>query len=252
MNSKQLMQIGIEAAQAGGREILTVKKSGFRIKEKSGPHDLVTDADFASDKTIQEFLLKRTPDFGIQSEEGRNDATEYKWIVDPLDGTLAFAHNLDRYCVIVALVKGVEIQAGVVYHPPSETVYSAYRGGGAFKNGEKMTVDSSNTADSKRIVVRKSHSRPETWKRISKIPHNNDLHIRKTAGALEAVEIATGKFLAGVFYGGYVWDWAAPQIIIEEAGGRVTDEHGQIPRLDYSKGFYASNGKIHNVLMGAL
>lgn len=243
------MEIGIEAARAGGREILSIKQSGFQIKEKSGPHDIVTDADFASDKTIQEFLLSRTPGFGIQSEEGRNDSAEYKWIIDPLDGTLAFAHNLDQYCVIIALVKGAEIEAGVVYHPPSETVYSAYRGGGSFKNGGKIEVDAASTADSKRIIVRKSHSRPETWKRISKIPHNRDLHVNKTAGALEAVEIATGKFLAGVFYGGYIWDWAGPQIIIEEAGGMVTNEIGGAPRLDYSKGFYASNGRVHNALM---
>ena len=136
----------IEAARLGG-EVLRERYGKVKTIEFKGEIDLVTDVYRKSEKLIVDFLSAQFPEHSILAEEGTNATrqSEYKWVIDPLDGTSNYAHDYPIFCVSLGLEKRGEVIAGVVYHPIFEELFVAEKGGGAFLNKKKIQVSQVNS-----------------------------------------------------------------------------------------------------------
>ena len=221
--------------------------------EYKGDVDLVTEADRASEKFISERLLARWPEFGIFGEEGtRSDlAAEYRWLVDPLDGTTNFAHGYPVFCIAIALVRGEEILAGFLYDPTRDEFFSAERGQGARLNGQTMRV--SKTAKLSESLLgtgfpsHKRHKNPNVHFYHQLTLRSHGLR-RAGSAALDLACVAAGRYDGFWEFNLNPWDTAAGALLIQEAGGRVTRFDGSPFRLK-SDEVLASNGIIHQELM---
>jgi myo-inositol-1(or 4)-monophosphatase len=222
--------------------------------EYKGDVDLVTEADRASEKLIVERLRARWPEHGIVAEEGtRSDlGAEYRWLVDPLDGTTNFAHGYPVFCVSIALVrKSEEIEGGVLYDPTRDEMFAAERGQGATLNGTPIHVSGTTTLAQSILGTgfpsHKRHQNPNIY-----FYHHLTLrsHGVRRAGsaALDLANVAAGRYDGFWEFNLNPWDTAAGVLLVQEAGGRVTRFDGSPFRLD-SREVLASNRLIHNELM---
>ena len=226
------------------------RRIGYEYK---GDVDLVTEADRASEKFLGERLRSRWPEFGVLGEEGtRADmAAEYRWLIDPLDGTTNFAHGYPVFCISIALVRGEELLAGFLYDPTRCEFFSAERGEGAKLNGEIMRVSK---------VKRLSESLLGTGFPSHKRHKNPNIHFyhqltlrshglrRAGSAALDLANVAAGRYDGFWEFKLNPWDTAAGVLLVQEAGGTVTRFDGSLFRLS-SEEVLASNGLIHQELM---
>ena len=222
--------------------------------EYKGDVDIVTEADRSSEKLIVERLHQRWPEHGIVGEEGtRSDtAADYRWYVDPLDGTTNFAHGFPVFCVSIALVhKDEELVAGVLYDPTRDEMFSAERGDGATLNGRPIHV--SKTAKLAESLVgtgfpsHKRHLNPNIhfYHQITLRSHG----VRRAgSAALDLVNVACGRYDGFWEFNLNPWDTAAGVLLVQEAGGLVTRFDGSPFRID-SREVMASNGLIHQELL---
>jgi len=243
------------------KEAGEVVREGFnknlKIEYKSNESDLVTNIDKASEKLITDFVKKKYPSHGILAEEsGRiKEGTEYIWIIDPLDGTVNFAHGLPIFSISIGIQKNGKTIAGVVYDIAQNILYSAESGGGAFANDEKIKVsDNSNLAHS--ILVTgfpyNIHQNPfNALEKFVSLTRKARGIRRLGSAAIDFCYVARGVFDG--FWEVYLnpWDICAGKLILEEAGGNVTDFSGEQIGVD-SKQILASNGKIHNDMLEIL
>ena len=234
---------------------------GFYAKgvatEYKGDVDLVTEADRASEKLIVEKLKAAFPAHGVYGEEGTRDGLEkeYRWYVDPLDGTTNFAHGFPAFCVVLGLERrpaGLaadadgEMVAGVIYDPLRDEMFSAERGKGAWLNHRKISV-------SKRAMLQESLTAtgfPSKKRHDSPNVHfYNEITLRshgvRRAGsaALDMAYVACGRLDGFWEFNLNPWDTSAGYLLVEEAGGRVTRFDGSRFRLDSSE-VLATNGLI--------
>jgi myo-inositol-1(or 4)-monophosphatase len=234
---------------------LLMKSFAARLAfEYKGDVDLVTEADRASERLIVERLRARWPQHGIVGEEGtRTDpGADYRWYVDPLDGTTNFAHGFPVFCVSIALVRNEEqIEAGVLYDPTRDEMFSAERGDGATLNGIPIHV--STTARLAESLLgtgfpsHKRHGNPNIhfYHQITLRSHG----VRRAgSAALDLASVACGRYDGFWEFNLNPWDTAAGVLLVEEAGGRVTRFDGSPFRLD-SREVLATNGIIHKELM---
>ena len=243
------------------KEAGEVVREGFnknlKIEFKSNESDLVTNIDKASEKLITDFVKKKYPSHGILAEEGGNikEGTEYIWIIDPLDGTVNFAHGLPIFSISIGIQKNRKTIAGVVYDIVQDILYSAENGGGAFANDEKIKVsDNSNLAHS--ILVTgfpyNIHQNPfNALEKFVSLTRKARGIRRLGSAAIDFCYVARGVFDG--FWEVYLnpWDICAGKFILEEAGGNVTNFNGEQIGVD-SKQILASNGKIHNDMLQIL
>jgi myo-inositol-1(or 4)-monophosphatase len=220
-----------EAARAGGAILLDwVGRFGVRDKGRSDP---VTDADYASQEAIRRIVLGRFPNHAFIGEEqpgGVLPAQDYCWVVDPLDGTMNYVHGVPHYCVSVALVKGDEILAGAIYDPRADECFRAARGEGAWLNGQRIkTSGAERLGDALAVAsfsTTVSATSPEIKQFIAAVM--NCQGIRRTgSAALNLSYVASGRFDAFWALSTQSWDVAAGVLIVEEAGGVVTDIDGK-------------------------
>ncbi len=241
------------AIQAG--EILT-KGFGtqFKISNKAGVHNLVTEYDHKAEKCIIDLLKKAVPKSRFLAEESGETGEKHDlvWIIDPLDGTVNFAHRIPVFSVSIALESKGEIISGVVYYPLLSQVFVAEKGKGAFLNGEKIHVSSVKTIEGSVLSTGFPYnlaSNPDHC-----IEHFIDvakfgIPIRRLGSA--AIDLA---FVAAGFIDGFFevtlspWDCAAGVLLIEEAGGKVSHWDGAPYSLHAKKSVLATNGKIHDPL----
>ncbi len=222
--------------------------------EYKGDVDLVTVADRASEKLIVERLQARWPEHGVVGEEGTRTETdaEYRWYVDPLDGTTNFAHGYPVFCVSIALVRrDGQLEVGVLYDPTRDEMFSAERGQHATLNGKKLQVSRTKTlAESLLGTGFPSHKRHKN----PNIHFYHQLTLRshgvRRAGsaALDLANVASGRYDGYWEFNLNPWDTAAGVLIVQEAGGTVTRFDGTPFRLD-SREVLASNGRIHQELI---
>ena len=247
------LEMAIEAAQAAGE----VLRDGFGRQhqiEYKGEADLVTETDEEAERKIMEVLWEVFPDHGILTEEsgqiegqieGQSDT---RWIVDPLDGTTNYVHSVPFFCTSVALERTGEVVVGVVHEPLANETYAAERGGGITLNGDPIGV--SDTGEPARALLGTSFA-----DRTEELEAGLDLFgrfaglvrgVRRLgSGALDLCYVAAGRFDGCYEQGFSAWDVAAGALIVEEAGGEVTDHHGRRLDLEESKGLVASNGLLH-------
>ena len=222
--------------------------------EYKGEVDLVTEADRASEQLIVERLRSRWPEYGIVAEEGTRSEmdAEFRWYVDPLDGTTNFAHGYPVFCISMALVRRDEqIEAGLLYDPTRDEMFLAERGGGATLNAEPIHV--SGTARLAESLLgtgfpsHKRHKNPNIhfYQQLTLRSHG----VRRAgSAALDLANVACGRYDGFWEFNLNPWDTAAGVLLVQEAGGRVTRFDGTPFRLD-SREVLASNGLIHDELM---
>lgn len=231
--------------------------------EYKGAADLVTVADRTAEKLLRERLSEAFPTHGIYGEEGTRDRLdqEFRWYVDPLDGTTNFAHAVPHFCVSLGLeqrpaglVEGEDgtLVAAVIYDPMRDELYLAERGKGAWLNGKRIHASTIATLEESLVATgfpsRKRHESPNVhfYQEFTLRSHG----VRRLgSAALDLAYVAAGRYEGFWEFNLNPWDTAAGILIVEEAGGKVTDFSGNHYRLD-SKEILASNGKIHAELVG--
>jgi myo-inositol-1(or 4)-monophosphatase len=221
--------------------------------EYKGEADLVTVADRKSEVLIRQRIRQHWPTHDIQGEEEgfKDTGSEYRWYVDPLDGTTNFAHGFPVFCVSLALEhKGVRI-AGVVYDPTRDELFSAERGNGAYLNQNRIRVSKiSNLAEclvATGFPSHKRHKNPNIF-----FYHQITLHThgvrRAGSAALDLCCVASGRFDGFWEFNLNPWDTAAGVLIIQEAGGKVTDFSGGPFQIN-GRETLASNGLVHQAML---
>ncbi len=220
-----------EAAQAGG-SVLLEWVGKFAVREK-GPSDLVTEADVASQEAIRRIVLDRFPQHQFIAEEqaaATGPDAEYRWIVDPLDGTMNYVHGVHHYAVSVALVRGREIVAGAIYEPWARECYSAAKGEGAYQDGVRLRTSGAQRISEALVVASfaaKVHrGSPEISQFVAAVLGCQGVR-RTGSAALNLCHLAAGRYDAFWALSTQSWDVAAGVLLVEEAGGRVTDLEGR-------------------------
>lgn len=224
--------------------------------EKKHAHDYVSYVDKESEKRIVAFLAELLPEAGFIAEEGSATLTDepYCWLVDPLDGTTNFIHDNAPYCVSIALRSKEELLLGVVYEICRDECYWTYKGAPSFLNGEVICVSSVYTLDDAFIAMGFPYN-AEAYKPLALTLVNecygNVAGLRLMGAAAELCYVAAGRFDARVeaFIG--PWDIAAGVLILQNAGGMVTDFKGG-DEFYSGRQVLASNGKIHNFLLNII
>jgi len=222
------------------------RRIGFEYK---GDVDLVTQADRESEKLITQRIRARWPKHDLVGEEGARVETgsAYRWYIDPLDGTTNFAHGLPVFCISLALEHKGERIAGVIYDPTRDETFSAEKGSGTHLNGERVSVSKvANLAECLSGTGFPSHKRHQNpniyfYHQITLKTHG----VRRAgAAALDLASVASGRLDAFWEFNLNPWDTAAGVLLVEEAGGKVTDMHGAEWQLD-SRETLATNGLLH-------
>jgi len=221
--------------------------------EMKGDFDLVTEADKASEKLVVERLNESFPQHGIVAEEGgghESAASDYRWYVDPLDGTTNFAHSYPVWNVTLALEKAGELIAGVVFDPTRGELFTAERGSGAFLNGRRIHVSKvALVADSLLCTGFPNHNRATNpnihfFHELAMTAHG----VRRSgSAAVDLAHVACGRLDGFWEIGLSPWDMAAGILLVEEAGGVCTDMKGGPHHLK-SPHMLTDNGSIHEEL----
>jgi len=252
-------------AEAIAREAGALLK-GFYDKgvqaEYKGDVDLVTEADRASEKLIRERLTAAFPGHGIYGEEGTRDAldAEYRWYVDPLDGTTNFAHGFPAFCVVLGLERrapglkpdedGV-MTAGVVYDPLREEMFVAERGRGAWLNGRQIHVSKTKTLQESLTATgfpsHKRHLNPNAYFYYQITLRSHGVR-RAGSAALDLAYVASGRLDGFWEFNLNPWDTSAGVLLVEEAGGTVSHFDGGKFTLD-SREVLATNGLIRGEMV---
>jgi myo-inositol-1(or 4)-monophosphatase len=240
----------IDIAREAGQILMAHRGVGFELK---GEHDLVTAADRASEKLITERLTQQFPQHGIVGEEGSRIGleAEYRWYVDPLDGTTNFAHGFPMWNVTLGLAKGNEMIAGVVFDPLNRELFAAEKGAGARLNGARIQVSKAATVNDSLLATgfpsRKRHLNVNIhfYYQMAMLTHG----IRRGgSAAIDLAYTACGRLEAFWEFGLNPWDMAAGILLVQEAGGIASGMRGESVDL---QGPYllADNGTIHQELL---
>jgi myo-inositol-1(or 4)-monophosphatase len=246
------LQAAVEAARAAG-EVLRGAFGGEQEIRYKGEVDLVTDVDERAERMISEMLRETFPEYGILAEESGRTAGEgeARWIVDPLDGTTNFAHALPIFSVSIALERAGEVVLGVVHDPMAGETYVAERGAGSTLNGESIGTSDTDELGRALLVTGLPYDRadmPPALELFGRIAMVSQGMRRLGSAALDLCYVAAGRLDAYFERGIHAWDIAAGSLILEEAGGRVTDYLGRKPDLEGGE-IVASNGPLHEALI---
>jgi myo-inositol-1(or 4)-monophosphatase len=245
-----------EAAASIAHEAGTLLRYYFERRvtfEMKGEYDLVTEADKASEKLVVERLKQHFPDHGIVAEEGggHESQSEYRWYVDPLDGTTNFAHSYPVWNVTLALEKAGELIAGIIFNPNRDELFTCERGAGSFLNGRRIHVSKAKrVADSLLCTGFPNHNR-STNPNIHYFHHlAMSAHGVRRSGsaAIDLAETACGRLDGFWEIGLSPWDMAAGILLVQEAGGVCTDMQGGKHHLK-SPHVLTDNGLIHDELI---
>jgi len=221
--------------------------------ELKGEFDLVSQADHASESLIVERLRSRYPAHTVVAEEGRGAAGDspYCWYVDPLDGTTNFVHGFPVFCVSLALARENELLCGIIYDPLHRELFEAERGAGARLNGRRIQVSRvarlNDSLAATGFPSRKRHLNVNVhfYYQVAMVSHG----VRRAgSAALDLAYVACGRLDAFWEFGLNPWDMAAGILLVEEAGGRVSDMRGA-PHSLVSPHLLADNGLLHEQML---
>jgi myo-inositol-1(or 4)-monophosphatase len=254
-----LLNFAIDVARdAGG---LLMQRLGAAKVTNKGDIDLVTEADLASENLIIERIRSYFPQHGILAEEsgeaelvGGAKRSEWKWIIDPLDGTTNYAHSYPCFCVSIALEHARVLEIGVVYDPVRDEMFAAERGNGATLNDRKITVSSVEELKDAMLCTGFPYNvreRPDFTRDFANFTMAAQAVRRDGSAALDLAYVACGRFDGFWEDGLSPWDIAAGQILIEEARGKVTNFDNE-PLSIYTKKVLASNGLVHDAMRRVL
>jgi myo-inositol-1(or 4)-monophosphatase len=248
--TKSYLDAAIEVAREAGAILCEEFHRPLQISYK-GDVDLVTQADKRSEQAIVAKLTKYFPDHAIVAEEGTRlesaSGSDFRWHVDPLDGTTNFAHGYPCFSVSIGLAQHDQLLAGVVFNPFYNELFTAARGQGATLNGKKIHVSSVKTLSTSLVCTGfPTHQRQNNLN----IHYYWDFTLRTHgvrrdgSAALDLASVAAGRFDGFWEFGLNKWDTAAGVLLVEEAGGKVSDFSGDPYRLGGPM-ILATNGLIH-------
>jgi len=267
----QVRQVGRQAALAAGALLKLNYEKPHDITLK-GAIDPVTESDFAAQKTIVSLIRQTFPDHGILAEErmeeeagkgakGRGPSPQetssstYRWIIDPLDGTVNFAHGFPMFCVSIAFEAAGVLEYGVIYEPLRDEIFEAVRGGGAWLNRQRLQVSGVERMNEALVAtgfpydIRKRL--PETLERMGRVLETSQGLRRAGSAALDLAYVAAGR-MDGFFEENLKpWDTAAGVLLVTEAGGQITTFTGETYTI-FSDNIAASNGLLHKTMLKAL
>jgi myo-inositol-1(or 4)-monophosphatase len=242
----------LEVALSAARRADEVLRAGFGAEHAityKGEVDIVTEIDEEAERVIREELLGTFPTYGMLAEEGGKLAGEEdaRWIVDPLDGTTNYAHGLPIFCVSIALERAAEVVLGVVHDPMGEETFVAQRGQGATLNGDPIRVSDTDELIRALIVTGFPYDRagmPEALELFGRLAASTRGMRRLGSAALDLCYVASGRLDGYYERGIWPWDLAAGSVILEEAGGKLTNYRGDVLDLG-GREIVASNGRLH-------
>ena len=245
----------IQAALAGSEILKLYFDKDYKISNKEGVNNIVTEADLLAEKKIIEVITTQYPNHQILCEEVGTivqDST-YKWVIDPIDGTVNFANKIPLCCVSIGLEYNGEIIIGVVYNPFLNEFFIAEKNGGSYLNDKKIQVSSKTKVDSSFLVtgfpyIYEKENKYDPLKIFERIVKKGISIRRLGSAAIDLCWVAAGRFDG--FYENKLqpWDSAAGVLIVEEAGGKVTNFDGQAYSI-YKPTIVATNKLIHNQLL---
>ena len=227
------------------------------INKKTTSIDLVTEADLSSERILIDKIQKKYPNHTIITEEShlKDKNSDFRWIIDPLDGTTNFVHNLPIFAVSIGLQYKEKTILGVVYNPAADKMFYASNNNGAYLNEKIINISSSNTLSDSLIVTGFPYIHDDRWDvsfDIFKTVYSKTRGIRRLgAAALDLCFVAMGRFEGFYEFNLKPWDICAGSIIAEEAGAKVTDWNNET--LPFSgERILATNGKIHQEMVAIL
>jgi myo-inositol-1(or 4)-monophosphatase len=249
----QVLETAVEIAREAGALLANYfeRRVGYELK---GEFDLVTEADRASERLVVERLRSHFPSHGIVAEEGggHESASEYRWFVDPLDGTTNFAHAFPVFNVTLGLERAGEPVAGVVYDPIRQEMFTAERGAGAYLNNRRIKVSNvkrlADSLASTGFPSRKRHHNVniQFYYQLAMASHG----VRRTgSAAIDLAYVACGRLDFFWEFGLKPWDMAAGTLLVREAGGRTSDMRGGAHTVTGSEHLLADNGALHEEVL---
>jgi len=251
--SRSFLDSAVEIARESGALLshFFERRVAFELK---GDFDLVTEADRASERLVVERLRSWFPSHGIVAEEGggHDGASEYRWYVDPLDGTTNFAHGYPVFNITLALEQAGQMICGVIYDPVRNEMFTAERGGGAYLNNRRISVSKTATLADTLVATgfpsRKRHLNYNVhfYHQLAMSTHGVR---RGGAAAIDLAYVACGRLDAFWEFTLNPWDMAAGLLLVEEAGGRTSDMRGDAVDV-HAPHVVADNGHVHDELIG--
>ena len=246
----------LETSAEIAREAGAVLASYFERKigyEYKAPHDLITAADRASEALVVERLRSHFPSHSIVGEESgtHEGSSEYRWYVDPLDGTTNFAHGFPVFNVTLALERAGELVAGVIFDPTRREMFAAERGGGAYLNSHRIRVSGVKQMEESLFATgfpswrRHKDINVHFFHQVAMVSHG----VRRAgSAAIDLAYVACGRLDGFWEFGLNPWDVAAGTLLVLEAGGQVSDMHGEPARLG-GPHILATNRAIHHQIL---
>ena len=256
MDFEYHMQVAVAAAEKSAR-ILRKRFGNISRIHKKAAQEIVTEADTESEKEIIAVIRSHFPEHEILSEEAgfKYGAADFKWIIDPLDGTVNFAHQVPIFCISIALAFQDDMVLGIILDPLKEELFSAIKGRGACLNGQPIHVSAVETISDSLLVTGFAYNVGEIFEPVI-TRYGNCLRVaqgmrRLGAAALDLCYVACGRFEG--FWEQHLkpWDTAAGALIVAEAGGKVTTFANQPYTIDDLE-ILASNGHIHGEMLSLL
>ncbi len=253
-----MLNFATEIAREAGN--LLVQKLGVAKISTKGDINLVTEADIAAENLIIDRIRSYYPQHGILAEESGEAVlvggkkSEWKWIIDPLDGTTNYAHGYPCFCVSIALERAGQLEIGVVYDPMRDEMFAAERGQGATLNDRKIRVSTVDQLSGAMLCTGFPYNvreRPDFARDFTNFTMNAQAVRRDGSAALDLAYVACGRFDGFWEDGLSPWDIAAGALLIFEARGRVTNFNDQ-PLDIYNEQVLATNGLIHDAMMRVL
>ncbi|MCB0732196.1 MAG: inositol monophosphatase [Ignavibacteriae bacterium] len=244
----------IDIAKEAGSLIREGFGNKISIEFKTDAANLVTNIDKAAEKVITDFIKKEFPTHSIIAEESGNNSksSEYTWVIDPIDGTTNFAHGLPIFSVSIGIQKNNETIIGVIYDVMRDVIYSAEKGAGTFENDKKTNVSNNSKLAESVLVTGFAYDRKDGYKEAIKLfgaflPKTRAVR-RLGSAAIDFCYVASGVFDGFWEANLSPWDVCAGMLIVEEAGGKLTDFTNR-PINIFSNQFLATNGKVHDEMI---
>lgn len=250
----ELKEVLMRATHEAGKIIQEYFHGTFTIENKEGINDLVTEVDKLSETRIIQIIKEHYPGHSIISEEVGEEIqdSDYQWIIDPIDGTVNFAHGIPICCVSIGLRHKDDLVLGAVYNPMMNELFFAEKGKGATLNGKPISVSKKSNFKKACLVTGFPYKWPKTYEHPIKVFERfimEGLPVRRLgSAAIDLCWVACGRFDGFWEYNLSSWDVAAGYLIVQEAGGTVTNFEG-LPYSVFDKETLATNGLIHEDML---
>lgn len=254
----ETLAVAKQAATEAGKRLMELFGKA-EVSQKGSTQNLVTQADLECENLITDIIRTKFPDHKLLLEEGQSTGVaedEHLWVVDPLDATNNFAHNIPHFSVSIAYAQRGQLKTGVVIDPTRDELFHATHEGGAFLNDKPMQVTQSDCLEEAIVGTGFYYDRgammEKTLNSIHTLFSRNVRGIRRMgSAAIDLAWVACGRFDGFFEYKLEPWDYSAGKLLIEEAGGKCSNRIGEDLAID-SGNVIVSNGKIHELLLDAV